>query len=49
MEEKATKENNNLKRKNLLQQISSQKAIYISIFDTIKSEFLNKYENYYTK
>ena len=49
MEEKSNKENNNLKRENLLQQISSQKVIYVSIFDTIISEFLNQYENYYTK
>ena len=49
MEEKSNKENNNLKRENLLQQISSQKVIYVSIFDTIISEFLNQYENNYTK
>ena len=46
MEEKSNKENNNLKRENLLQQISSQKVTYVSIFDTIISEFLNQYENF---
>ena len=49
MEEKTNKENNKIKRENLLQEISSQKEKYISIFDSIKSDFLNKYENYYSK
>ena len=49
MEEELNKENNKIKRENLLQEISSQKENYISIFDSIKSDFLNKYENYYSK
>ena len=49
MEEKTNKENNKIKRENLLQEISSQKEKYISIFDSIKTDFLNKYENFYSK
>ena len=49
MEENTNKENNKIKRENLLQEILSQKEKYISIFDSMKSDFLNKYENYISK